>query len=240
MRQPNIVKICSKNKKTLKKTDNRGIITLVRTGDDMPKITKTERQKHNRERVSVFVDGEYAFSVSDEIAAVYKIETDKDVNSLPLEEIQREDEYLSALKKAYSAVSSGAKTAKQIKDRLLRSGFSSFATERAIARVEENGYIDDAAYCEDFLRTTLLGKRGIEYKLRTRGVSGEIISAALENLDEDFFVENAKKVLDKNSRKLNALAGREKKAKAYRILEQNGYESDVIRDVLADFGDDEE
>ena len=205
----------------------------------MPKITKTERQKHKRNRISVFVDDDYAFSVSDEIAAIYKIEEGKDINSLPLEEIQREDEYLSALKKAYSAVSSGAKTVKQVKDRLKRSGFSAVATERAAARVEENGYINDTAYCEDFLRTTLLGRRGIEYKLRARGVSGEIISSALENLPEDFFFENAKKVLKKNAGKLNALAGREKKAKAYRILEQNGYDSDVICDVLAGYKDDE-
>lgn len=206
----------------------------------MPIITKTERQKKRKDRVSVFVDGEYAFSVADETAAVYGIEVGKDVNSLPLEEIKNEDEYLSALKKAYSLVSAGAKTARQIKDRLVRSGFSSSAAERAVARVEENGYIDDVAYCEDFLRTTLLGRRGIEYKLRARGVDNGIISVALDELDEGFFTENAQKLLDKNLRKLNALKGREKKAKAYRILEQNGYDGDIIREVLSDFGDDEE
>ena len=37
----------------------------------MPKITKLERQKHKNSRVSVFVDEEYAFSLTDEAVVEY-------------------------------------------------------------------------------------------------------------------------------------------------------------------------
>ena len=58
----------------------------------MPTVTKIERQKHNNERVSVFIDGEYSFSVSDEIIIQYGIAVGMNVNSLPLKEIAEEDE----------------------------------------------------------------------------------------------------------------------------------------------------
>ena len=67
----------------------------------MPKITKLERQKHNNSRVSVFVEGEYAFSLTDETVIEYGIQVGSDINSFPLEKICKDDLYKQAISSAF-------------------------------------------------------------------------------------------------------------------------------------------
>lgn len=203
----------------------------------MALITKLERQKHNKERISVFVDGEYAFSLSEDTVLEYRIEKGKDVNSLPLKEITEEDEYRSALKKGYALIMGSAKSEKQLLDKLLQKGFGREASEKAVSRIKENGYIDDVAYCEDFLHNTLLGRRGIEYKLFLRGIKRETVQSVLEDIDDVFFIDNANKVLDINRKKFEKLSGYARKNKMYTILEQHGYDRDIISTVLEDYGE---
>lgn len=205
----------------------------------MAVITKLERQKHNKERISVFVDGEYAFSLSEDTLFEYGVETGKDINGFPLKEMTEEDEYRSALKKGYTLLSGSAKSEKQLKEKLLQKGFDRSAVEKAVSRIKENGYLDDLAYCEDFMRNTLLGRRGIEYKLISRGINRETVSRVLEETDDGFFMENANRLLEKNKKKFEKLTGYAKKNKMYTVLLQNGYESDIISCVIGggDYGE---
>lgn len=200
----------------------------------MAVITKLERQKHNKERISVFVDGEYAFSLSEDTVFEYGVETGKDINAFPLKEMTEEDEYRSALKKGYTLLSGSAKSEKQLKDKLLQKGFDRLTVEKAVDRIKENGYLDDLGYCEDFLRNTLLGRRGIEYKLISRGISRETVNSVLGEVDDDFFIENAGRLLEKNKKKFEKLTGYARKNKIYTVLRQNGYESDIISNFTDD------
>ena len=71
----------------------------------MPTITKLERQKYNENRVSVFVDGDYAFSLLDELIVEYGIALNMDVTLLPLDKIKQEDDYKTCLSVAFKHLS---------------------------------------------------------------------------------------------------------------------------------------
>ena len=66
----------------------------------MPQITKLERQKHNQNRISVFVDGQYAFSISDELAVLYRLAPEVQLENALLAQMMQEDEYKRALSAA--------------------------------------------------------------------------------------------------------------------------------------------
>lgn len=202
----------------------------------MAKITKIERQKHKNSRVSVFVDEEYAFSISDDAIIDYGISVGTDVNSLPLEKIAKDDEYKRALAKSFNLLSAGDKTKKQLVDNLRKNQFSQEATEKVAERLMELDYIDDRAYAERFVKNSgELGKRGIEYKLRERGIDSNVISQVLEEFDDDSFLENAKRLVEKHIIKYSKYPVREQKMKLSQMLVRKGFDWETAREAVESF-----
>ncbi len=207
----------------------------------MAKITKLERQKYKNSRVSVFVDGEYAFSLSDDAVIDHGLSVGTDVNSLPLEEIAKEDEYKRALAKSFELLSARDKTKKQLADNLRRNGYSQEAIEKTTERLTELDYIDDFAYAKRFAENSKdLGKRGIEYKLRERGIDGQIISRVLEDVDEDVLLENAKALVEKNIKKYEKYPVRERKMKLSQMLARKGFDWEKAKEAIDSFEFEEE
>ena len=205
----------------------------------MPEITKLERQKHDKTRVSVFVDEEYAFSCKDEIIVEFNIKKGMNVNELPLEKIKKEDDFSRAYSYAYKSVLRSDKTEKQIFDALKKNEFEENIIEKVIERLKENDLINDIKYAEYAVcafRGT--GKRGIIYKLKQRGLSDEIINLAIEKIDEDDQVKEACELIRKKTKQ-----GEDKYKQNLRIkryLLQRGFEWDTIDEAMEKvFGEEE-
>jgi len=77
----------------------------------------------------------------------------------------------------------------ELRRRLLDKGFAGEAVERIIARCIELGYLDDARYVERLSRALLDTGRAsgprLELELRRRGLSDELIAAALAACRQD-------------------------------------------------------
>lgn len=199
----------------------------------MPTVTKIERQKHNNERVSVFIDGEYSFSVSDEIIIQYGIAVGMNVNSLPLKEITEEDEYKRALSSAFKHMSVSEKTEKQIVTHLLRKEFSQAVTQRVITRLKELNYIDDLTFAKNFVEhTSGKGKRAVIFKLREKGVPDSIINEVIANMSEDSQLESAIELLKKQLPKLSKYEGYEKKRRLNDFLLRRGFDWSVAAEAI--------
>jgi len=70
-----------------------------------------------------------------------------------------------------------------------RKGFSSVDIGRALARMEELGYINDEKFAEAFVSTRMKihpkGRRGLEQELKAKGIVKEIASRVLDRLYAD-------------------------------------------------------
>lgn len=207
----------------------------------MPKITKLEKQKHNGNRISVFVEGEYAFSVTDELAVLYNLAPGRPVENEQIAEMMREDEYKRALSAAFAHIARSEKSEKQLRDFLNKKGFLPEAAERAVERLRELGYIDDAALAENFVAgSKTLGKRALQYKLREKGVAYETIQSALEQVDDQTQLEAAKALAQKQAKRYAALDVRARRQKLGAFLARRGFDWDTITAALSQAEEEDE
>ena len=199
----------------------------------MPVITKLERQKHNDTRVSVFVDGEYSFSLSDELIIEYKVAVGKDVTVLPLKEMAEEDEFKRAMACAFKHMSLSEKSEKQLREHLEKKEFSEKIIEKTVARLKELNYIDDLSYARAFVEhTSASGKKAILYKLKSKGISEEIINEALEDVSDESQLENAVELLKKQMPRYEKYDNYEKKRRLNGFLARKGYDWDIISEAI--------
>ena len=195
----------------------------------MPIITKLERQKHDSKRVSVFVDEEYAFSLSDELVILHKLAVGKDVNLLPLKELAEEDDFSRALTACYELLGRSEKTEKQLREYLTKKTYSEETADRVTDRLKELGYLDDRAYAERFTENCRgLGKRAIRCKLSSRGVPQAIITEVLNALPDESLLEDACRLAEKQRARYAALPEREQKRKISEFLARRGYDWDTV------------
>jgi len=149
-------------------------------------ITALKLQARNKSRVNVYLDGEYAFSLTDLVAAplrVGQVLTDEDIA-----ELQRQDAFRRAYERALDYLSYRARSQAEIERYLADKGVDQETIEAVIARLTEVGLLDDADFARMWVenRENLAprSRRMLRHELRQKGVAPEVIAEALEDLDE--------------------------------------------------------
>lgn len=199
----------------------------------MPKITKLERQKHMNSRVSVFVDQEYAFSLTDETVVKYGLFVGADVNNFPLEEICESDRYRQALSCAFVYLSHSAKSEKQLHDYLFKKEFDENTIDRIIERLKELNYIDDFLFAQNFAENSMSsGVNAIRFKLKSKGISDEIINSVLEEISDDDQLSKALEIAKKQILKYSKYEIFEQKRKLNDFLYRKGFQWDIIKSTI--------
>jgi regulatory protein len=130
-----------------------------------------------------------------------------------------------------------AHSVSEMKKALIRRTADEDLIQKVIARLKQNGYIDDARYAKQFARQRTEGRKQGKFRvardLRARGVPDRHIEAALEEAAQN--TDEAAVVRQRIDRKLRAFRGEldEKKlASLYRSLLRAGFSADVIRREL--------
>ena len=130
-----------------------------------------------------------------------------------------------------------AHSVSEMKKALIRRTADEDLIKKVIARLKQNGYIDDARYAKQFARQrTELRKQGkfrVARELRARGVPDQHIEAALEEAAKD--TDEAAIIRQRIERKLKLFRGEvddRKIASLYRSLLRLGFPADLIRREL--------
>ena len=98
----------------------------------------------------------------------------------------------------------------------------------------DEGYLDDERYASTFVRSKIhlkkWGVNKIRMSLKMKGISDEIISNALSEIDPEIYREELIKVL--KSKKINETDPYKRKAKLAQYAMQKGYEPRLVWDVI--------
>ena len=198
------------------------------------KITQISAQQKNKDRFNIFIDGEYSFSVSTETVYKFYLKTGKELSEEEITAIKEDGERTSALNRATEYLSKAYKTRKQVKDYLLKRGFSDDAVYYAVSRLTETGYINDSEYARRYFETASKnqGKKLSAYKLMAKGVRKDVIDEAYEKAAVPS-KENAAAVAEKYMR--NKEINKENLAKTYRYLIGRGFSYDEASEAISAF-----
>lgn len=192
-------------------------------------VTALEKQKKRDNRVSVYIDGKFAFGMSEVDALYYHIKEGAEITQEEYDKILNELIFVKARDKAVRLLGFSQKTQKELMQRLSKD-YSNEICERVIELLKKYGYINDEAYSAAFVNDSFKykgwGSRRIKAELKNRGVSEETITAAVEGaeLDED---ARAYELLKKRL-KGNTSPDYKERAKQYRYLAGRGFSYDVI------------
>ncbi len=200
----------------------------------MPIITDLKIQEKNKERCNLFVDGTFFSGISLETVIKFHLKKDLEISRDELDNVILEAERLRAFDKALEYVSKLSKTKRQVKDYLIKKGFSEDISWQAIDKLKEYGYIDDIDYARRFIEynSKKQGIKLLQYKLMQKGIKKEDIEKACSDIDVPF-KENATLIAQKYMK--NKEKTRENIAKAYRYLVGKGFSYDEIEYALSDF-----
>ena len=98
----------------------------------------------------------------------------------------------------------------------------------------DEGYLDDERYASTFVRSKIhlkkWGVNKIRMALKMKGISDEIISNALSEIDPDIYREELIKVL--KSKKINETDPYKRRAKLAQYAMQKGYEPSLVWETL--------
>ncbi len=200
-------------------------------------ITDIKPQARDKNRVSVYIDGKFAFGLIEADRLFYKLEVGKEITREKYDEIINENIYTKAKNKAAGFLGFRMRSAKELRNKL-REDFDEEVTERVIELFKGYGYINDLEFAEAFAKDCLNIKKWgtvrIKQELRLKGVSEEYINTALEILENtEDACENIRGLLDRRIK--NTPIDLREKQKHFNFLLRRGFKTEDIKKVLEEY-----
>lgn len=200
------------------------------------KITKVEVQKNNKERVNIYIDGEFELSCSAELAYKYNLKSGKVIEPEEFGGLVSEDNYIKCKTAALRYMERSYKSQKEITDKLLEKGYEEETVHRVLEFLKSYGFVDDKNYVQLYAKEKLStqGKNKIKHALSRKGIHEEVIEECLRSFDSSIEENTALAMAEK---KLKTLVKSEKdRRKIYRklgeFLIRNGFSVEKVKDVV--------
>ncbi len=150
-------------------------------------ITGIKVQKKNPGRVSIYLDGEYAFGLSRIVAAWLR--PGQWLSDEKIDLLCKEDSKEVAYQKALILINHHQRTSKEIRQKLTEKGFSSSQIDEVLLRLVGAGLVEDAKFAQMWVENGNLfhprSQRLIRLELLHKGVAAEEIDKALVGSADD-------------------------------------------------------
>jgi regulatory protein len=194
-------------------------------------VTALEVQKRNKQRVNVYLDGEYAFSLPIDEAA--KLRKGQPLSEADIRVMQDEDDRQRAVDSAARFLSYRPRSTHEVRQNLARKGIDSAVIDAAVERLLALGYLDDAAFAAFWVRERCafkpIARRALRHELRQKGIADSVIDEALAQVDEN---ETVYRAAEAQARKLRGSTRQAFEAKLSGFLQRRGFSYSDIRTAI--------
>lgn len=215
-------------------------VDLDTFGDSLV-VTAMTAVNGRSDRLAIAINGDSIGGVTLDFVVERGLREGKGLTRADADEIVSAVRRTIVLDKALDLLAVRARSSRDLRVRLKRIGAADHDVSWAINRLIAQGFVDDAAYAKQVARAKVVSggvsKRKVVTVLRKRGVSAEIAAEAIDaTLDEVELDEYgaALAAAQKRVRALASLDPQKRKQRLYAFLARRGYESDVVRRVLAE------
>ncbi|MBN2201492.1 regulatory protein RecX [bacterium] len=201
------------------------------------RVTAIERQKRNPSRVSVYLDGAFAFGIDDEVLFRHPIHEGDALRESFVDEVLLSDERVRAKAKSLRLLGRRALTAAELRDRLEDKDFSDRVIRLVIGDLSAVGLLNDAAFAESFVHDRMMlrpcSKRMLVIELVRKGLAEEEAARAV---DASYGPKSEAEVAgDLALKKARSLAGedpRRARQKTADFLFRRGFEWDIASEAV--------
>ena len=203
-------------------------------------ITRLVAQQKNPNRVSVFIDEAFAFGVHVDLVVEFGLHKGKVLEVEVQQQIVSADRVRAARETALGYLGYGARTEREVRQKLIRSGFEEDVAEDTVVRLRELGYLDDAAYARSYVQARFrnrgYGPGRLRGDLLRRGIAAALIDAVLDDLTEqEDMLEAARRHAEKRWPRLARETDAQKRRKKLSdYLVRRGFSYETARRVIDD------
>ena len=158
-------------------------------------ITSVEKNKRNREMISIYIDGDYSFSIPEEDYLRLGMYEKTDITQEEIDNIKININKRNAKSKAIRYLSLKLLTEMELFVKLQTKGYDEDIINDVIVDLKSMGYINDRIYAQKFVYERLKlkpkSKRMLKIELERKGISEHIADEVLNNIeyDEDIVIE---------------------------------------------------
>jgi regulatory protein len=215
----------------------------------MGKITSLTSQQHDQQRVNVFLDGTYSFSLDLYQVSELGIRVGKEYTEAELDTLKDESVFGKLYARALEYTMIRPHSVKEVRDYLwkktretryrsrstgeikVREGVSQAVADRVLERLRAKGYADDVAFTRYWVENRNQRKgtslRRLQAELFTKGVASEVIEDAMQNSSRDEASE-IRKIIQKKASKYDD------RQKLVAYLAHQGFSYDTIQAALSE------
>lgn len=213
----------------------------------MPVVTALKAQQRDKNRINVYLDGVYSFSLDVSQVLSLGVHNGRDYTDEQLEGIRHESEFGRLYGRALEYALMRPRSEYELNQYLYRKtrpvmtktgerrpGYSQGAADRVYSRILDKGYVNDAHFAHYWVAQRRLKKgassRLLKQELSAKRVPSDIIQNALAESDRNERDE-LKKVIDRVSRRYSD------KQKMMQYLVRQGFSYGDVVDELSGWGD---
>ena len=204
------------------------------------KITSIEPQKRNPHRRSIFLDGEFAFGLDEELVFKYGLHEGDELDGTELITIIAAEEKKYARDLALRFLSYRARSEKEVRDRLHKAGVGDETVESVLDDLKQAKLLDDRqfviAFVHDKMTLRPVGPLLIRQELFKLGIRDALIDLAIEEaFREKTQVAVALELLIKRYPQVKQLDWLKAKKRLVDFLCRRGFKWEVIKEAFEQF-----
>ena len=193
-------------------------------------ITALVVQKRNKERVNVYLDGEFVFGLA--MIEALKLHKGQKLSDEDIARLKALDEIEKAHERALNYLSYRPRSVDEVRRNLLEK-YPETAVEAVIERLERAGLLNDQEFARFWVenrdRFKPRSERALRYELRQKGISDADIDLALDALDEE---DAARRAAEDRARRYRNADEETFRKRMSDFLARRGFSYGIIRDVV--------
>ncbi len=195
-------------------------------------ITALQAQTKNHNRISVFLDGQFAFGLSRIVAAWLQV--GQSLSDEKIASLIAEDEREIAYQRALKFIAVRERSSLELRRQLTKYKTPPQLINETLTRLKNNRLVNDENFAQTWIenRTEFKprSRRALSIELHQKGISGEIINQTLEYVDDSEMVYQAAL---KQARKLSNLDWLVFRKKMLGFLARRGFNYELSSNAIS-------
>ena len=196
-------------------------------------ITKLTAGKSRENRLNVFLDGKFSFSLLAEVALKEGLKVEQELSAGQVEALTRSDRYQRCLNTAIRYLGYRPRSEAEVRQRLQRHGFDSDSIDKALTRLKEQGFVDDVAFARFWKENREMFSPRSRWltgqELQRKGLDSGVIEQVVGEVDDS---DSAYRAALGKSRRLSTADYQDFRRRLGEYLRRRGFNYQVINDTV--------
>src|SRR5436190_15557447 len=153
------------------------------------RITALEVQARDPDRVNLFLEGRFAFGLSNKVVADAGLKQGDLLSEAQIADLLRREAYQQALQQAFSYLSYRQRSQQELRRYLAQKGHAPETIEATLSKLADYHYVDDQVFAQSWVENRQKfrprGARLLRAELRQKGIDQETADQAIDDTAGD-------------------------------------------------------